>query len=232
MKQKKYIYTSILVLIFIALSLFLVGRGHMIDIFYLLILAVLGILGYKFYHKTTRVKDVPIDVPRLSREKESHYIKEGMTQDEIIFFRQTMAETKKQIEQLSHNMESVAKLKAINLRYDTLKASKGLFKELVRDPKKLHLADHFLYHHLPNIVELTNKYIEINNHDIKTKNTYTVLNDSAVAIEEASILISQDYVNFVSDDIDDIEVEISIAKQNVNRDKRYTDDDDLFEEDF
>ena len=158
-------------------------------------------------------------MPELTKEKEAHYSEFGMNDKEIVFFRETMADAKKQITTLDNNMQEVAKLKAINLRYDTLKASRAMFKEIVKEPNKLHRADRFLYNHLPNVVELTSKYIEINNHELKTKDTFDALNQCAAAIEEVSQLIVKDYADFVKDDLDDLDVEISIAQQNVDREK-------------
>jgi 5-bromo-4-chloroindolyl phosphate hydrolysis protein len=159
------------------------------------------------------------EMPELTKEKEAHYAEFGMNDKEIIFFRETMADARKQITTLEDNMQQVAKLKAINLRYDTLKASRAMFKEIVKEPNKLHQSDRFLYNHLPNLVELTSKYIEINNHELKTKDTFDALNQCATAIEEVSQLIVKDYADFVKDDLEDLDVELSIAKQNIDREK-------------
>ncbi len=75
------------------------------------------------------------------------------------------------------NMQQTAKLKAIDLRHDPVKAAKALFKELVKEPNRLHEASQFLYTHLPNLVDLTNKYNEINDHEIKNKQTYEKLEE-------------------------------------------------------
>lgn len=164
-------------------------------------------------------------LPNVSEEKASHYHETGMTEHEVRFFRETMSTAKEQISRLETNMNDVAKLKAINLRNDTVLAAKALFKELVKEPKKLHLADRFLYTHLPNIVELTDRYLEINSHEIKTKETYDKLEESAQIIDSVSKLIALDYQKFVSDDLDGMDIEISIAKQSLSRDNKVTADD-------
>ncbi|MGX7025563.1 5-bromo-4-chloroindolyl phosphate hydrolysis family protein [Vagococcus hydrophili] len=189
-----------------------------IVLFMALLWAIFNIFRALSGNRSNKSKD---RMPNLSREKEAHYESLGMTNKEIVFFRDTMAETKKQIKTLEDNMNQVAKLKAINLRYDTLKASKAMFKEIVKEPRKLHLCDRFLYNHLPNLVELTNKYVEINNHELKNKDTFDALTQSATAIEEVSQLIVKDYADFVNDDLEDLDVEISIAKQNIDREKVY-----------
>ncbi|WP_176747261.1 5-bromo-4-chloroindolyl phosphate hydrolysis family protein, partial [Enterococcus sp. HMSC065H12] len=89
------------------------------------------------------------------------------------------------------------------------------------EPNRLHEASHFLYTHLPNLVDLTNKYNEINDHEIKNKQTYEKLEESAQIIDQLSALIAQDYQKFVAEDLDDIDVEISVAKQSLKRDNKY-----------
>ncbi|AQP54438.1 hypothetical protein BW732_09495 [Vagococcus penaei] len=156
-------------------------------------------------------------LPSLSRNKEEHYSEIGMSDSEIKFFRQTMAETKEQIVTLEKNMTDVTKLRTIDLKYQTVKASKAVFKELVKKPQKLHQANDFLYTHLPNIVELTNRYVEINNHDIKNKQTYDALTKCVGTIESMSTLIVDDYNNLVKDDLEDLDLEIKLAQQNAER---------------
>ena len=128
---------------------------------------------------------------------------------------------RKKGKQLQMNMQQTAKLNAIDLRHDPVKAAKALFKELVKEPNRLHEASQFLYTHLPNLVDLTNKYNEINDHEIKNKQTYEKLEESAQIIDQLSALIAQDYQKFVAEDLDDIDVEISVAKQSLKRDNKY-----------
>ncbi|EOH99338.1 hypothetical protein UAW_00488 [Enterococcus haemoperoxidus ATCC BAA-382] len=179
----------------------------------LLILMVLLFTGTK--NKVGKKED---QLPNLTKSREEHYETIGMTDQEIDFFRDTMNTTKKQIVQLQENMNASTKLRAIDLRNDTLKVSKALFKELVKDPKKLHLANHFLYTHLPNLVDLTGKYLEIDDHEIKNKQTYEKLEESAQIIDQVSKLIKKDYEQFVAEDLEDLDVEISVAKNSLKRD--------------
>ncbi|WP_159722623.1 5-bromo-4-chloroindolyl phosphate hydrolysis family protein [Enterococcus sp. CSURQ0835] len=163
-------------------------------------------------------KQAQAEVPFMSKEKEQHYREAGMSESEIVLFRETMSTSKQQIVRLQENITQNAKLKAIDLRHDTLKAAKALFKELVKEPTRLPEASHFLYTHLPNIVDLTDHYIEINQHEVKTKETYGKLEESAQIIDQMADLIVKDYQQFVSEDMEDMDVEISIAKKNLDHD--------------
>lgn len=160
-------------------------------------------------------------LPSLTQKREEAYLASGMTPREIDIFRETLNVTKKQIIQLQSNIQSNAKLKAIDLRHDTLRAAKALFKELVKDPTRLHDASHFLYTHLPNLVDLTDKYIEINNHEVKGRQTYEKMEESIQILGQLAALVTSDYQRFVSDDLDDLDVELSIAKQSLKRDNSY-----------
>lgn len=161
------------------------------------------------------------EIPALSKKREAAYLASGMTAREIEIFRETLFQTKQQIDRLQKNIQDNAKLKAIDLRHDTLKAAKALFKELVKEPIRLHDASHFLYTHLPNMVDLTNKYIEINQHEVKSHETYEKMEESVQIIDQLAALITSDYQNFVSDDLVDLDVELSIAKQSLKRDNNY-----------
>ncbi|HAQ5337224.1 TPA: 5-bromo-4-chloroindolyl phosphate hydrolysis protein [Enterococcus faecium] len=196
--------------------LFLFGFSFVLGLLLIGVVLVLwGLFGSR------RKKGKQEEIPALTNELETHYEKSGMTANEISFFRQTMNQTKNEINQLQMNMQQTAKLKAIDLRHDPVKAAKALFKELVKEPNRLHEASQFLYTHLPNLVDLTNKYNELNDHEIKNKQTYEKLEESAQIIDQLSALIAQDYQKFVAEDLDDIDVEISVAKQSLKRDNKY-----------
>ena len=178
---------------------------------------LVGFLVFVLYRKKKNAADKSDQMPYLTKDKEAHYRELGLSPQEIDFFRSTMSTAKKQIIQLQENMNRSTKLRAIDLRNDTTKVSKALFKELVKEPKKLHLANHFLYTHLPNIVDLTSKHLEIEQHEVKNKQTYEKLEESAQIIDQLSKLVKNDYEEIVSDDLDDLEVEMSIAKSSLSQ---------------
>lgn len=181
---------------------------------------LIGLVTLLFiYPKKSRKKNQNI-VP-ITKEKKDDYLKLGMTEQEIIFFRETMNQTKNQIIQLQKNMSTSTKLKTINLRNDTLKIVKSLFKELVKEPTKIHSANHFLYTHLPNLVDLTTKYIEIDSHEVKNKQTYEKLEESALIIDQVSKLIKKDYEQFLSEKIENLDLEISVAKKSIKEDNKF-----------
>lgn len=166
-------------------------------------------------------KDKNRDLPELSRQREKSYVAAGMSETEIDLFRQTMNQAKSDINQLQGNINKSGKLRAIDLRHDTVKAAQALFKELVDAPKRMPEANHFLYTHLPNLVDLTDKFLEINAHEIKSRDTYDKIEESIQIIDQMAALIALDYQKFVAEDLDDLDVEISIAKQSLKQSSDY-----------
>ncbi|WP_051912488.1 5-bromo-4-chloroindolyl phosphate hydrolysis family protein [Carnobacterium funditum] len=155
---------------------------------------------------------------KVSVQKENFYKSNGLNKEEMNFFRETMYVAKMQILTLEKNMQFVSKLSAIEKRNNTVHLAKSLFKEITENPRRLNEANKFLYVHLSSLVDLTNKYIEIDQHEVKSKATYDVLNESAATIDEMCHLIAVDYVAFKSGDFDDMSIEVELAKKAIERD--------------
>lgn len=195
------------------------SSGLLDSLFPLIILAfiIYGIKRWWDKRQQAKQADVSVNMPPLRQDLTQHYHEAGLDDQQIKFFRETMNTARVQIETLEQQMNQVAKLKAINLKTQAVKAAQGIFKELVKEPQKLHRADGFLYNHLPNLVDLTEKYITINAHDIKTANTYEALQKSAEVIEQVSSLVVKDFEQLVAEDLAEMDVEVSLAEQQLAR---------------
>ena len=180
--------------------------------------------GYMFLNKESKKpsRTKVQKLKRLSPEKEAFYRSQGLSKDEMKFFRETMQTAKINILELEQNMRQSTKLTAIERRNNTIHLAKALFKEITQEPHRLHDVDKFLYVHLPSLKDLTAKYIEVDNHEVKHKSTFDVLEESANTIDGMCNLIAEDYVSFKSDDIDDIELEVELAKKTITRDNDTT----------
>jgi 5-bromo-4-chloroindolyl phosphate hydrolysis protein len=156
--------------------------------------------------------------PKLTNDKLEHYKEAGLSESDIKVFRDTMAKAREDVKKWEANVQLNSKLTAIDLRTEGVKGAKAMFKELVKEPNRLTEASEFLYKHLPNMVELSDKYIEISAHEIKNKETYDTLDKSANVIEVLSNQIAKDYTDFVKNDIDDMDIEVKLAKKNLKVD--------------
>lgn len=179
-----------------------------------------AVISYLFVGVKTnsKAKTESFDQP-ISKKMLSHYQETGLTDNDITVFRETMADAKNQIVELQDTMAAVPKLRAINLNHDTLEVSKAMFAALVREPQRLQEAADFLYKHLPNSVQIAKKYQEISRHEVKTADTYAVLDRSVEVLANLSEQMKKDYTNFVADDIS----ELSSTLDSVNNPRQQPD---------
>jgi 5-bromo-4-chloroindolyl phosphate hydrolysis protein len=178
--------------------------------------AVFIIMAFLFRKKRKPTNVSPNPTPPLSKKMQAHYHELGMQDEDIAFFRAQMAEAKEKIDHLQASIEKSPKLKAVDLNYGMVRVSQAMFQAIVDDPMNLSSAGDFLYRHLPNLVNLTDKYIEISHHEVKTKDTWTVLAKSIEVITQLSQTIQNDYTAFVHSDITDMDAEIQTATKNIH----------------
>ena len=216
----KYTFSSVVSLIALVIFFFIFGFD-----FWTSIAMTIG-LGVCLYYVqnggrmqwSPKAKKQRGTLGKVSADKEAFYQSKGMTKEQIAYFRSTMDQAKTTIQEIESNLPQRSKLKAIAARNDTMDILKDFFKNIVNQPNRLHEVDKFLYTHLPSLKELTEKYIAIDGHVSKTKETYTALDNCARTIDDMSRLIGEDYVHFMSNDIEDMDIELELAKQVLKRD--------------
>lgn len=166
--------------------------------------------------------------------KYQHYTEAGLSPRDIEFLREQLATAKAHIQTIEQLFNKTAKLRAIELRHNTVKISQTFFKEIVQHPTKLTQAGTFLYKLLPSLEDLLSKYNEVNGHVAKNKQTYLILEKSAATIEQLCVKISEEYIHFHQDDFNELSDEISLAQRNLTNVKDTTTDtiDDLLKGEF
>ncbi|GEL13035.1 hypothetical protein FC15_GL000579 [Lapidilactobacillus concavus DSM 17758] len=174
-----------------------------------LALSIVGLffafIAYLFAGVETKARPATesFDAP-INNKLLNHYHQAGLSDTDINVFRETMAEAKQEIIDLEKVMTAVPKLRAINLNHDTLEVAKAMFAALVKEPERLQEAADFLYKHLPNSLQIARKYQEINTHEVKTADTYAVLDRSVEVLATLSEQMKHDYTDFVAEDISDL----------------------------
>lgn len=186
-----------------------------------LLSAAVGVFLLYIRGRKHRALDGKHRLPKLSAEKQAFYESKGLGKEDIQYFRQTMQNAKIQIKKIETNLQATGKLKAIENRNNTIHLTKSLFREIIKEPNRLHEVDQFLYVHLPSLADLSEKYVEIDNHQAKSKATYDMLDRSSQTLDKMCQQIAEDYVEFKSDDIEDMEVEVELAKRSLDKDNGF-----------
>lgn len=220
----KYTFSSVICLIGLVIFLFIFE----FDLITSLILTI--IMGIVLYYRSSKVKRstkngkyTPVKgkpLERVSSQKENFYRSKGLSKDEMNLFRNTMHSAREDIYKIEENVQSRNKLKAIVTRNNTINILKDFFKHIVEQPERLHEVNKLLYTYLPNLKELTNQYVEIDGHIAKNKETYQSLENSATTIDEMCKLITKEYLDFMSNDIDNMDIELELANHVLKRDNK------------
>lgn len=214
------IYTTIVYTVTLLVTLFLfimlVG-GFDLNGFIALGLSIgAGVLILKsLLNRKSKAKEDKL--PRLTADKEKFYLSKGLEKEDIHYFRQTMLTAKKHIVSIEDNMAKSSKLRAIENRNNTVSLSKELFSAITKEPNRLHEVNKFLYVHLPSLDDLVSKYVEIEDHKAKSKATYDILGKSAQTIDKMCSQITDDYVAFKENELDDLDTEVELAHHNLNK---------------
>lgn len=168
-----------------------------------LFVLIVGVLFYWQYKRNGSQKETS-DLPPVSKEKESFYLEQGLTKSEMNYFRETMNEARIQIIELEKAFETSPRLKTINHRYQTVETAQNFFRAIVEHPLQLSQVDDFLYRHLPDLVSLSHKFLEIEQHPNKNKATLQVIEKSSEKIEHLCQQIEEDYLTFQQNELDSI----------------------------
>lgn len=152
-----------------------------------------------------------------SKDKLQHYHEAGLSDEEISYLREQLAQAREHIISIEKRMNATAKLRAIDVRHNTIEISKQFFQDIVKEPKRFSEAGDVIYRILPSLNDLTEKYNEVSEHIAKNKQTYLILEKSAQTIEELAKRLTEDYIHFHKATYQDLDDEINLANRTLNR---------------
>lgn len=155
--------------------------------------------------------------PKLKRDILQHYREHGLSEQEIIYFRDQMGQAKGHIDAIEDQMSSVAKLRVIENRHNVVQVSQQFFKDIVEEPERMTQAGLFINRLLPSLDDLSSKYQEISQHVAKTKQTYMILDKTAITIDNLCQSILDQYHAFHQELYNDLDDEIQLANKSMGK---------------
>ncbi len=93
-----------------------------------------------------------------------------------------------------------------------LDASKHTFKYIVQNPQELTKQNEFLYKDLPNMVKLSEKFIEMKKQSVRTEDINRDLDETLLLIKTLSNSISKNYHEILMDDVNVIKHQVDFDK--------------------
>lgn len=172
---------------------------------FLLIKLVFGIF---FMSKNRREEGGYKDKTMNLKDNIERYHEAGLSDNDIKIFRENLAEAKKNIETWETQLKKNDDLQVVESVTGGLEASKHTFKYIVQNPQELTKQNEFLYKDLPNMVKLTEKYIEMKKQAVKTEEIQRDLDETLLLIKTLSGNISKNYHEILMDDVNIIKHEV------------------------
>lgn len=153
---------------------------------------------------------------KKTKSKILHYRQSGLNDEEIKNFRQEMEILRDYIYTIDEEMNKAAKLRAIDLKYNTVNIAKQFFADIVKEPERLPEVANLLYRTAPSLADISRKYNEVNQHLAKTKQTYLILEKSAQTVEALAGQLENEYIQFHQATYHNLDDEIRFAQKNID----------------
>ena len=146
------------------------------------------------------------------KENIERYHEAGLSDTDIKIFRENLSEAKENIKTWEKLLKKEDDLQVVESVTGGLDASKHTFKYIVQNPQELTKQNEFLYKDLPNMVKLSEKFIEMKKQSVRTEDINRDLDETLLLIKTLSNSISKNYHEILMDDVNVIKHQVDFDK--------------------
>lgn len=145
-----------------------------------------------------------------------------LTIKEYWYIKKNLYEADRKMKRLYKALFSIHHLRSLKQRIELLRLMRKIIKLTKKEPKRFYQAEQFYFSHLDLIVELTEKYAFLSAQPKKNAEITIALNQTERTLEELTQSIEKELYKVISDDVDQLQFEIDVAKYSLNRKKNLT----------
>ncbi len=144
--------------------------------------------------------------------------KHRLSKKEYRYIMKNLEEAKPKIHRLNKALMSIKHIPSIKQRLEFVRVTRKMYSLSKKEPKRFYKAERFFFSNLDSAVELAEKYVFLANQPKRTKELELSLYDTRRTLEDLQKSIEKDLYHVISDDIDQLNFEINVAKQSIKRD--------------
>lgn len=150
----------------------------------------------------------------------------GLTRKEYQYIKKNIGEAKEKIARLHKSLFSIRHIPSLKKRMELIRTTRKIYKLTKREPKRFYKAEQFYFSHLDSAVELSEKYVFLSSQPKKTYELDQSLYETRRTLEELTVMVEEDLYKVISDDIDQLNFEIDVAKHSIKtiKDSRIIDE--------
>lgn len=149
-----------------------------------------------------------------------------LTRKEYVYIKKNLVDAKQKMIRLHKALFSIRHIPSLKQRMELMRTTRKIYKLTKNEPKRFYKAELFYFSHLDSAVELSEKYVFLSSQPKKTHELEQSLYETRRTLEEMTELVEEDLYKVISDDIDQLNFEIDVAKHTIKtvKDSRIQDE--------
>lgn len=149
---------------------------------------------------------------------QSRYLaKHRLTKREYKYIKKNLAEANGKINRLQKSLFSIRHIRSLKQRMELLRFIKNIYKLTLREPKRFYKAEEFYFSHLDSVLELCEKYAFLSSQPGKNREIEHSLEETQHTLKQLTKVVEKDLNYMLSDDIDNLNFEIDVAKHTIKK---------------
>lgn len=143
--------------------------------------------------------------------------KNQLTRKEYRYIKQNLKEAKRKINRLNKMLFSLRHISSLKQRVDVYRITNKIYSLTKKEPKRFYKAERFYFSHLDSVLELTEKYAFLSSQPKISHELEHSLSETRRTLNELTEKVEQDLYYILSDDIDNLNFEIDVAKHSLKK---------------
>lgn len=143
--------------------------------------------------------------------------KNQLTRKEYKYIKKNLKEAKQKINRLNKMLFSLRHISSLKQRVDVYRIINKIYSLTKKEPKRFYKAERFYFSHLDSVLELTEKYTFLSSQPKKSNELELSLSETRRTLNELTEKVEQDLYHILSDDIDNLNFEIDVAKHSLKK---------------
>ncbi|MDX8289266.1 5-bromo-4-chloroindolyl phosphate hydrolysis family protein [Metabacillus indicus] len=152
--------------------------------------------------------------------------KNALTRKDYKYIKKQLEEAAPKMARLQKTLLTIRHLPSLKERADLVRVARRIVALTKREPRRFYQAEKFYFSHLDSAVQLSEKYAFLSSQPKRNFELEKSLNETRRTLSDLKRLIEQDLFNMVQDDLDDLNLEIDVARHSIqaNKDKKSLDE--------
>lgn len=142
--------------------------------------------------------------------------KNQLNMSEYRYIRKNLVEANHKIRRMQKALLSIRQMTFLKEIFELLRIIKKIYSVTKKEPKRFYKGEKFYFSHLESAVELTEKYAFLSSQPKKNSELEQVLYETRKTIKEMKTTIENDLYHILSNDIEQLNFEIDVAKHTTN----------------